>query len=245
MEPNYHTVSDKYHRTLHLPWSPGATSDDKYMPTAEHLVGKEAIISEKLDGENNCLTTEEDGYYARSHGGMPTHVSNRMGRTLHKALRYSIDPNLSVFVEYCYAVHSIKYNLGLPSYFFVFGVRDDKTKVWWGWDDVCLMASVLNLPTVPVLWRGVVSSVAELKTLTESYCKNQASVYGTALEDGSFQTRSDKVTVGIREGVVVKLTESYTDPSKTLGKWVRPNHVATDQHWREKQVERQELRDEG
>ena len=44
----------KYPRTFHLPWSPGATSDDKMLKSIEHFIGKEVVITEKMDGEN-CL----------------------------------------------------------------------------------------------------------------------------------------------------------------------------------------------
>ena len=235
------TPSDKYHRTYHLPWSPGASSDDKVLRSVGHLIGREVVITEKLDGENNGMTSEEQGYYARSHGGMPTHPSNNEGKVLHARVRHILDPNLTVFGEYCCAVHSIRYNLGLPSYFSVFGVRDDVTKTWWAWDDVVLMAHVLDLPTVPVLWRGIVKDEAALKNLTDRFCLDQASVYGEARPDGTFEMRPDGVTIGQREGVVVKYTGTYTDASTAMGKWVRAGHVATDVHWRSKPVERQPL----
>ena len=233
--------SPKYHRTLHLPWSPGATSDDKILDRADHLVGREIVITEKLDGENNGMTCHPQGYFARSHGGMPSHPSNNEGKVIHALVRHLIDPGLTVFGEYCCAVHSIRYNLGLPGYFNVFGVRDDRTLRWWAWDDVVLMAAVLELPTVPVLWRGTLENVAQLRALTEKLCVGQPSVYGTAREDGAFEERADGVTIGQREGVVCKLTEAYSRPETSLAKWVRPGHVATDVHWREKPVERQPL----
>jgi hypothetical protein len=234
-------MSDKYHRTLHVPWSPGATSDDKMLWSVDHLIGRELIISEKLDGENNCMTNEEGGYYARSHSGMPTHKSNNEGKVIHATRRHLIDPDISVFEEYCCAVHSIRYNLGLPAYAFVFGVRDDKTGWWWAWDDVVLMAAHLDLPTVPVLWRGTVRSSGELEVLTQRLCINQPSVYGSARPDGTFEVRPDKVTIGAREGVVIRLASEYKDPAVSIAKWVRAGHVATDEHWKSKPVERQPL----
>lgn len=44
----------KYPRTPHLPWSPGATSDDKYISSFESFRGKQIVVTEKMDGEN-CL----------------------------------------------------------------------------------------------------------------------------------------------------------------------------------------------
>ena len=57
----------KYPRTLHLPFSPGTTSDDK-MLTAKHTIdlyqGKHILITEKMDGENTKLYN--DYLHARS-----------------------------------------------------------------------------------------------------------------------------------------------------------------------------------
>ena len=55
----------KYNRTYHLPWSPGATSDDKISNDISNLIDDYIIITEKLDGENCGM--ENDGVYARSH----------------------------------------------------------------------------------------------------------------------------------------------------------------------------------
>jgi len=36
----------KYPRTFHLPWSEGATSDDKTLDNVDHFEGKRVIITE-------------------------------------------------------------------------------------------------------------------------------------------------------------------------------------------------------
>ena len=62
----------KYPRTYHLPYSPGATKDDKKRSVKNginwfsYYKGKEIVITEKLDGENTCFTRQD--VYARSHG---------------------------------------------------------------------------------------------------------------------------------------------------------------------------------
>ncbi|MGC5412734.1 RNA ligase family protein, partial [Streptomyces sp. DT225] len=53
-----------YPRTPHLPWSPGATSDDVRMTDLAALAGTEVVVTEKLDGENTTLYA--DGLHARS-----------------------------------------------------------------------------------------------------------------------------------------------------------------------------------
>ena len=72
-----------------------------------------------------------------------------------------------------------------------------------------------SIPTVPVLFKGVVSSEKELKDLTESLSKEPSALGG------------------LREGIVVRNADIFhnDDFSDNLMKWVRKGHVQTDQHW--------------
>ena len=54
----------KYPRTFHLPWSPGATSDDKILKDTKHFEDQYVVVSEKRDGE--CTTIYPDKVHARS-----------------------------------------------------------------------------------------------------------------------------------------------------------------------------------
>ena len=45
----------KYPRTPHLPWSPGKTNDDKVLKDTSHFLGKEIVMSLKMDGEATTL----------------------------------------------------------------------------------------------------------------------------------------------------------------------------------------------
>ena len=58
----------KYPRTYHLPYSPGATKDDKKLQAGwfEYFKDKYVVFTEKLDGENTAMTAQD--VYARSHG---------------------------------------------------------------------------------------------------------------------------------------------------------------------------------
>ena len=59
-------ISQKYGRTYHYPFSPGTTSDDRiaqdYWENLQHI--PLLIHTEKLDGENNCLS--KHGVFALS-----------------------------------------------------------------------------------------------------------------------------------------------------------------------------------
>ena len=65
-------LSEKYGRTYHYPFSPGTTSDDRINHTYwEDIQQIETLIhTEKLDGENNCLSRH--GVFARSHAAPTT-----------------------------------------------------------------------------------------------------------------------------------------------------------------------------
>ena len=70
---NIEDINTKYPRTYHLPWSPGATSDDKKLSpdwfSADGWAGKEIVITEKLDGENTAF--QNGDVFSRSHS-VPT-----------------------------------------------------------------------------------------------------------------------------------------------------------------------------
>lgn len=65
------------------------------------------------------------------------------------------------------------------------------------------------------LWRGIIYDEKELENLINKFI-NMPSIYGI-----------------YREGVVVRITDSFKieDFSKYVCKYVRPNHVQTDEHW--------------
>lgn len=59
-------LSEKYGRTYHYPFSPGTTSDDRINHTYWEDIQQIATLihTEKLDGENNCLSRH--GVFARN-----------------------------------------------------------------------------------------------------------------------------------------------------------------------------------
>lgn len=54
----------QYGRTVHLPLSSDATSDDKVTASLEGLMVEDLVITEKMDGENTTLRA--GGPHARS-----------------------------------------------------------------------------------------------------------------------------------------------------------------------------------
>lgn len=218
--------SPKYNRTFHFPFSPGATNDDKIAASIEYLINVPIVITEKMDGSNTSL--EANGCFARTHSGPPSHASFDGLKALHAAVKYKIPEKIQLFGEWCFARHSIDYG-ELPGYFMLFNVRDMTNRVppmWVSWEEVEMWAEEIGVPTVPVLFKGKVSSEKELQELVESFM-NQPSVCG-----------------GIREGVVVRMALEFPDESFSISvmKCVRANHVQTSEHWKDQEIIRNKLR---
>ncbi|MGW0435613.1 RNA ligase family protein [Micromonospora sp. NPDC003197] len=138
-----------YPRTPHLPWSPGAGADDVRAGNLSGLVGREVVVTEKLDGENTTMYA--DGLHARSLDSAH-HPSRAWVKALHGRIARTIPDGWRVCGENLYARHSIAYHQ-LESWFYAFSV-------WTGdhcldWDRTVRFARRLGVPTPPVLWRGI------------------------------------------------------------------------------------------
>ncbi|MGW1655200.1 RNA ligase family protein [Streptomyces atratus] len=192
-----------YPRTAHLPWSPGATSDDVRIADLSGLTGREVVVTEKLDGENTTLYA--DGLHARSLDSAH-HPSRGWVKALQGRIGARIPEGWRVCGENMFARHSIPYD-GLESFFYGFSVWDGEHCL--GWDRTVAFLRELGIPVPPVLWRGVFDTRAE-KAL-----------------------RALGPDTGRQEGYVVRPADGFDAPDfgRRVAKWVRPGHVQTDTHW--------------
>jgi len=205
----------KYPRTYHLPFSPGATKDDKKLQGDWFSYYKDqyVVITEKLDGENTTLCQE--GVFARSHA-TPTHSPwsvNLWGENgIYWHAKSFIGKNEYVIGENLYGIHSIKYDK-LTDYFHIFATHDDNR--WYSWEEVEELAEILEIPTVPVLYKGIVQSEEQVREIIE-HLMQYPSTYGKT-----------------KEGVVMRIAYSFKldDFPHYVCKYVRANHVQTDEHW--------------
>jgi hypothetical protein len=204
----------KYPRTPHLPWSPGATSDDRVLKSIAHFEGWPVVATAKLDGENT--TIYRDGLHARSLDGAH-HESQNWVRALQGQIGHEIPEGWRVCGENLFARHSISYT-GLPSYFQVFSIWNEKN-VALSWDETVEWCELLGLATVPVLWRGI---------WNEEIVRG---LYRPTFEGNEL------------EGLVVRVAASfsYQNFAQCLAKYVRANHVQTDKHWKSQAVVPNEL----
>jgi hypothetical protein len=196
----------KYPRTPHLPWSPGATNDDVYLAYTSVFEGREVVVTLKMDGENT--TMYRDHIHARSLDS-GHHPSRAWVKGLHGAIAHSIPEGWRFCGENLFAEHSIRYE-ALPSYFMLFSVWDEQNRCL-SWNETEEWAALLDLTTVPVLYRGR---------------WNEATVRAIPLDPTT------------HEGYVVRTTDgfAYPDFGRHVAKWVRPAHVQTDQHWMNRPV---------
>ena len=201
----------KYPRTLHLPYSQSVTSDDRISDSANSLLGIDIVITEKLDGENCGMT--DDGVYARSHAAFTTSPWSREVRQLHKlSVEDELGDGVYLFGENMEGIHSIEYT-NLTSYFYIFGIRDNN--IWIPWNKVEEYSYLLDIPTVPVLFKGVVNTEKELKDLVMSLVSKPSQLGGQI------------------EGIVVRNASLFhnDDFADNVMKWVRKDHVQTTTHW--------------
>jgi hypothetical protein len=205
----------KYPRTFHLPWSPGATSDDKVMKylTGFETKGKEppgVVVTLKLDGE--CTTMYRDYVHARSIEYDP-HPSRSWVKALHARVAHDIPKGWRVCGENLYAKHSIEYQ-NLEGYFQVFSIWDERN-VCLNWTQTKLYAELLGLQTVPVLYTGMWDEVLVRGLHKETF-------------------RGDPC-----EGYVARIYDEfhYRDFRRYVAKYVRKSHVTTHGHWMRSRLE--------
>jgi hypothetical protein len=198
----------KYPRTPHLPWSEGATSDDKILKSVAQFEGKQVIITEKMDGENTTLYN--DHLHARSLDSKH-HPSRNWIKQMHAAIANDIPEGYRICGENLYAKHSITYDK-LKTYFYVFSVWDNKNNCL-SWDETKEWCDLLGLTLVPTLYEGE---------------------WNEKMINGKQPFKFDHEA----EGYVVRNANSfsYADFTKNIAKYVRKNHVQTDKHWMEIEV---------
>lgn len=191
----------KYPRSYHLPWSLGATNDDKIMKDISGFDGEEIVITEKMDGENTTLS--RDYIHARSLDSAD-HTSRHWVKGLWGQIRYDIPEGWRICGENLYAKHSLFYD-NLPSYFMVFNVWNENN-VCLSFDDTIEWCKLIGIEHVPVLWRGVFD-----EKFVREFAVDHSKQEGYVIR-------------------VTKPFE-YKDFEKFVGKNVREGHVQTNERW--------------
>lgn len=215
------THPPKYPSTPHWPWSQTVHSDDRYHQDPEVFLGREVIITEKLDGGNTCLYGGE--VYARS-TSQPSHAGwMAMARKHHAWKTFGGRDDIVYYGEDLFGIHSIEYDpMPEDQTFRLFAVRyinplaEDHGRSWFAdWELIERHAEMLGVQTVPLLFRGRFNTVKEITDWFEAHITQPSQLGGEC------------------EGFVLRDTDTirYEDFSKKVCKYVRANHVQTDEHW--------------
>lgn len=193
----------KYPRTHHLPWSENITDDDRIMPTTEHLVGQQVVVTEKMDGENTTMYS--DHIHARSVDS-GNHLSRDWVKNFWAQISYEIPTGWRVCGENLYAEHSIPYTV--PTYFMGFSVWTDQN-ICLSWSETLEWFELLGITPVPTLYEGIYDE----DVIRKLWCK--------------------KLHRDTSEGYVVRIADSFPLGSfrYNVGKYVRKDHVQTVKHW--------------
>lgn len=204
----------KYPRTPHLPSSPGATSDDLWLEHRSALIGAEIVITEKMDGENTTMYA--DHIHARSLDSKH-HPSRSWVKNLHQQLAHQIPARWRICGENLFARHSIGYE-ELPSYFMVFSIWDEDNRCL-DWDQTKEWCQLLGLDLVPTLYEG-------------------------PWDERLIQALPQQLDLLTQEGFVVRTRQGfpYAQFSEHVAKWVRANHVQTEQHWMHQEITPNQLK---
>ena len=202
----------RYPSTPHLPFSPGIADDDTQLPEASPFVGVEVVVTEKMDGGNTCL---HDGkVYARTHSHEATGKWFGPVKALYSQVGHLVDASEALYGETMVAIHSIEYD-ALRSYFLLFGIHrtSGNQATWMSWDDVEQRADEIGLVTVPVCFRGVFQTAADMESWM-SHAASQPSQHGNHVQP---------------EGFVIRVARGFGagEFDRCVAKYVRKGHVQT------------------
>lgn len=201
----------KYPRTPYLDISPSGAADRPTTPIA-NFAGRPIVITEKLDGSNVLL----------HNGSARPRSTTAQGRApwlamvrKHTAWRTIALPDLHLYGEDIYGVHSIRYE-PMPENrtFYLFAARRGPN--WLSWLQVQQHARNISATTVPVLFNGRIDDPRQLAQTVRELAASPSAIGPQ------------------REGIVIRVADAFTDAEfhHSVAKYVRPNHVQPDeQHW--------------
>lgn len=205
----------KYPSTPYWPKSPTVDPDDLIVDDPARFVGNTVVVTEKLDGGNTSIWNGE--VYARS-TGQPSHAGWMAMVRKHHAWKTLGHTETVIYGEDLFGIHSIEYD-PIPERhtFRPFAVRkiDAEEDTFLEWDQVVDHALMIEVPTVPVLFLGRFQNVKEIDEWFAHHL-NEPSNLGLD-----------------REGFVIRSADSFPANKfkANVAKYVRPNHVQTDEHW--------------
>lgn len=224
-------------------------NDDTQLHTLSDFTGIPLVITEKIDGGNCMVVSDESNPVRARNGSSPEDTMRPLyrpgGLYWEHAVNHKLPRNLEVFGEWVYAKHNIHYGCtcepscddtapplsevtgidGEEAYFQIFGVYNTDWNLWLSWNKTEEIANTLGFPTTPVLYCE--DDVDKATFETEQQARRKLTQYAHDIIDRG------------GEGIVVrsKFPYHYGQFPNRLGKYVRENHVKdTDTHWSKRKL---------
>jgi hypothetical protein len=203
----------KQPRTFHLPWSEGATSDDKFIESLVGFKDHTIQITLKMDGETTSAYSDgftharalDSGIKDEGQAWFKQYWLNKLYSTQH------FNDWLHIKGESLYWEHSLQYTEAVHA-FQVFAVWCENQKnrfVLKSTDFIEDTIAELGLHSVPVVYNG-------------------------KFDQRMLEKFHETLDLSKVEGYVVRVCNDITleNFSRQVAKFVRKGHVQTDQHWR-------------
>ncbi|MFL5359007.1 RNA ligase family protein [Archangium sp.] len=217
----------KFPHTPHLAWLSSAPArQDKVLspPEVRDFLSAEVLVEEKVDGANLGLSVDPSGNLRAQNRGsfLGTRASPQFQplwpwlEARRERLVEALGQRLMLFGEWCFAVHSVRYD-ALPDWFLAFDVYDREAGRFWSAARRDALLDELGLSKVPELARGRFSLAEVQKLLGPS-----------------------RLTHGSMEGLYLR--RDHGGFLQARAKLVRPEFVqAIEEHWSSRPLERNVL----
>jgi len=183
----------KFPSTPHLAWlGRNSVREDKVFTPSEatNFLSGAVIAEEKIDGANLGISLDSDGqlqfqnrgnYLSGTMSGQWKPLRGWVAQRLPAFLDH-LPPDLILFGEWCYAVHSVAYSR-LPDWFLVFDVFDTRKKLFWSTNRRNELAEKLGLSLVPQVYEGH-ATITQLTNLV-----SKPSLYASTAREGIYLRR--------------------------------------------------------
>lgn len=213
----------RFPHTPHIAWlGRSRPRDDKVLSPSEvsQILAEDVIVEEKVDGANVGFSVDEAGRLRVQNRG--TFINRGHGQPQFKplfgwltqyeeALVDALSPDLTLFGEWTFAVHSVRYSR-LPDWFLAFDVYDRKRRLFWNTPRRNRLAKGLSLEVVPQIAAGRFD-LSGIKGLLSS----------SRLSDGP------------AEGLYIRKDEG--DWLRARAKLVRPEFIQEmSEHWSQREL---------
>jgi DNA-binding transcriptional LysR family regulator len=221
----------RFPHTPHLAWLGSAPPrDDKVLTPqeAKSFLSTDVLVEEKVDGANLGFSVDAEGVLRAQNRGSYIDLESAQGqwRPLRRwvtergpSLPEAIGPDLMLFGEWCYAVHSLEYSR-LPDWFLLFDVYERSSGRFWSCDRRNALAERLGLALVPRLGAGRFTAERLVSMLGSSHVgEGPAEGLYVRREEGGYLGSRAKI---VRREFVQAIEEHWSRRA------IRPNALAPD-----------------